>query len=51
MSLANCCEGLGNAMCAAAPNMTLLIAARAFAGIGGGGLQTSTFMFYGPYAV
>ena len=32
--------GIGNAFCAAAPSMETLIAARALAGVGGGGLQT-----------
>ncbi len=31
---------IGNACCAAAPSMGFLIAARALAGVGGGGLQT-----------
>ncbi|ORY34297.1 transporter [Naematelia encephala] len=33
--------GVGNALCAVAPSMKFLIAARAFAGLGGGGLATT----------
>jgi MFS family permease len=35
---------IGNLSCAAAPSMWFLIAARAFTGIGGGGISTGGFV-------
>ena len=39
-------KGVGNLLCAVAPSMESLIAARALAGIGGGGMSTSLYNKY-----